>query len=99
MRVQVALSSLKLKAWPFPGRVALRERDPFGGAELHVLDHWTYLGSARCEEELAALAAQRRPAAFDPHVYRILVRYFANHPKLDWHDLRGLDADPLNCRE
>ena len=26
-RLQLALSSLKLKAWPFPGRVALRERD------------------------------------------------------------------------
>ena len=52
VRVQMALSSLKLKAWPFPGRVALRERDAMGGVDLHVLDHWTYLGSARCEEEL-----------------------------------------------
>jgi len=89
VRAQMALSPLKLKAWPFPGRVALRERDSFGGAELHVLDHWTYLGTARCEEELAALAATEAPAAFEPHVYRILLRYFANHPKLDWHDLRG----------
>jgi hypothetical protein len=37
MRVQLALSSLKLKAWPFPGRIALRERDSCGGADLHVL--------------------------------------------------------------
>ena len=26
MRLQLALSSLKLKSWPFPGRIALRER-------------------------------------------------------------------------
>jgi DNA polymerase III subunit epsilon len=89
-RVQMALSSLKLKAWPFPGRVALRERDSLsGGDELHVVDHWTYLGCARSEEELAALAATAAPAAFDAHVYRILVRYFASHPKLEWHELRN----------
>jgi hypothetical protein len=67
--------------------VALRERDAMGGADLHVLDRWTYLGSARSEEELDALAARDAPAAFDAHVYRVLVRYLASHPKLDWHDL------------
>lgn len=87
VRVQMALASLKLKAWPFRGRVALRERGALGGADFHVLDHWTYLGTARSEEELAALAEPRAPAAFDAQVYRILVRYFAAHPKLDWHDL------------
>jgi uroporphyrinogen-III synthase len=33
--------------------------------EFHVLEHWAYLGSARCEEELAALCAAA-PAAPDP---------------------------------
>jgi len=89
VRVQMALAALKLKAWPFPGRVALRERDAMGGADLHVLDRWTYLGSARSEEELQALAARDAPAAFDAHVYRVLARYFASHPKLDWHDLEA----------
>ena len=63
-RLQLALSSLKLKAWPFPGRIALRERDGRGGApgfargtELHVLDHWTYLGTARTDEQLAEVCA------------------------------------------
>src|SRR6202040_513843 len=43
MRLQLALSSLKLKAWPFPGRVALRERHPWRSApearrtDLHVV--------------------------------------------------------------
>ena len=95
-RLQLALSSLKLKAWPFAGRIALRERDRRGGApefargtELHVLDHWSYLGTARSDEELAALGTQDAPCAFDVDIYRILVRYFSNHPKLDWFDLRN----------
>jgi DNA polymerase-3 subunit epsilon len=96
MRVQLALSKLKIKSWPFAGRVALRERGAGGatpdgtrGGEFHVLDHWMYLGSARSDEELAALSSRRAYAAFDVDVYKILLRYFSNHPKLDWHDLRA----------
>jgi DNA polymerase III subunit epsilon len=77
--------------------VALRERDPRGwmpehmqGTDLHVVDHWTYLGTARTEEELAELVSVESGAAFDVDVYRILVRYFAKHPKLDWLDLREI---------
>jgi DNA polymerase III subunit epsilon len=95
MRAQLALSALKIKSWPFPGRIALRERHlsrfateaAFDG-EYHVLDHWTYLGTARSTEDLAALAWRRVDSAFDVDVYKILLRYFSNHPKLEWHDLR-----------
>jgi DNA polymerase III subunit epsilon len=95
MRLQMALSGLKVKSWPFPGRIALRERglrgfsaDGSRGEEFHVLDHWMYLGSARSEEDLDALRNRRTYAAFDVDVYKILQRYFANHAKLDWHELR-----------
>jgi DNA polymerase III subunit epsilon len=95
MRLKLALSALKIKSWPFPGRIALRERatgafmpDGTRGGEFHVLDRWMYLGSARSEEDLAALSAQRGYPAFDVDVYKILQRYFSNHPNLEWHDLR-----------
>jgi DNA polymerase III subunit epsilon len=87
MRLQIALSSLKLKAWPFPGRIALRERH-LGRADLHVVDHWTYLGTARTQEEIDVLGARPSDAEFDVDVYRILVRYFAKNPALDWINLR-----------
>ena len=92
VRVQTALSSLKLKAWPFPGRVALRECNRLGDTELHVIDHWAYLGTARSAEELAELATRESHVPFDPAMYRILVRYFTNHPKPDWRDLTRPDA-------
>ena len=79
VRVQMALSSLKFKSWPFPGRVALIERGPMGAVDSHVLDRWTYLGTARCEDELASLTRSAAPAVFDAQVYRILVRYLKNH--------------------
>ena len=84
VRLRLALSSLKLKPWPFPGRVALAD----GRSECHVVDHWTYLGTARSDDELVELRG--KPAAgFDVDVYRILVRYFAKNPRVVWHDLRN----------
>jgi len=91
MRVRMALSALKIKRWPFAGRIALRERSR-DVEELHVLDQWAYVGSARSEEELVQLGAgdrvTRAAPAFDADVYRILVRYFSKHSKLDWHPVR-----------
>jgi len=89
VRLRMALVSLKLKAWPFPGRVALRERSGFGAEVLHVLDRWRYIGSAYSEEELASLARRAGPKDFDPQLYKTLVRYFVKHPKLDWQDLEA----------
>jgi DNA polymerase-3 subunit epsilon len=88
MRLHMAVSALKLKTWPFPGRIALKE----GHSEYHVLDHWAYLGTARSEEELAELAGVATEGAFDAEVYRILVRHLAKNPKVDWHDMRTESA-------
>jgi DNA polymerase-3 subunit epsilon len=84
IRTQMALARLKLKAWPFPGRIAVRERG-HDFDELHVLDHWGYVGSARSEEELANLHPV--PCSFDADVYKVLVRYFSNHARIDWREL------------
>jgi DNA polymerase-3 subunit epsilon len=92
MRLQLALSSLKLKAWPFPGRIALRERGVERGVDLHVLEAWSYLGTAHDDEELSALAAAPARPCFDPDVYRILVRFLADRRHVDWHDLRAAAA-------
>ena len=88
MRVQLALSSLKLKSWPFPGRIALRETNWRGEVDLHVCENWAYLGTARDEEELEALRGRSAPPQFDADVYRILVRYFAARHRPDWIELR-----------
>lgn len=85
MRLHLALSGLKLQAWPFPGRIALQE----GRSEHHVLDHWVYLGTARSQEELAELADKQAHAAFDVDVYRILVRYLKKTARIDWHPLEN----------
>lgn len=70
-----ALSRLKLKAWPWPGRIAVREQSADGErVELHVIDNWCYLGSADDHDQLD-LFTGGVPDGFDLDSYKILVRH------------------------
>jgi DNA polymerase-3 subunit epsilon len=71
LRLMEALCELKLQTWPFKGRIGVRETSA-DGADLHVLDHWCYLGTVRSEQDLDTLPA--RPA-FDLDTYKILKRF------------------------
>jgi len=93
-RLLQAVAALKLKAWPFPGRIALREAGGMGACDLHVLEDWTYLGTARSEDEVRGLREAPSPPRFDPDVYRILARHFAGKGDLDWIDLRSPAGRP-----
>ncbi|MBM3390831.1 MAG: DNA polymerase III subunit epsilon [Betaproteobacteria bacterium] len=78
LRLKAALAVLKLRAWPFPGRIAIREhgeRDEAGGrCEWHLFEQWCHLGTAKSEAELHEAAQARTDAAFDLDTYRILRR-------------------------
>ncbi len=76
-RLALALHRLHLKAWPFPGRVGVRETDPWSGrSELHVFDHWCYLGTVRSDWELLDSRDLRGELVFDLDTYKILTCYF-----------------------
>jgi DNA polymerase III subunit epsilon len=68
LRLIQALAGLHLKTWPFAGAACIKE-----GEEVHVIDGWCYLGSARSEDELWPLLEQSRPP-FDRDTYRILAK-------------------------
>lgn len=67
-RLMAALGRHRLAAWPFAGPAWIREGD-----EVHLIDHWRPLGTARNEAELHALLETRAPA-FDRDAYRILLK-------------------------
>jgi DNA polymerase-3 subunit epsilon len=80
LRLKAALAVLKLRAWPFPGRIAIRERDEAGGrCEWHLFEHWCHLGTAKSEADLFEAAQARTDAAFDLDTYRILRRELEKH--------------------
>jgi len=74
-RLQLALASLRLKPWPFPGAIGIREPGPAGAPDvLHVIDRWQHLGTARDPGEVDGLIGALRLDAFDADSYRILGR-------------------------
>ena len=69
----MALARHKIADWPFPGPVALVERDEFGMREdFHVVDRWRHLGTVQSEHELHELLESPPERPFDPEIYRIL---------------------------
>lgn len=74
-RLEQALSALKIEPWPYPCAAILAERSADGRNGLHVLDNWTYLGTAWSEKEARQLQQQGPPhPRFDPDTYRIASR-------------------------
>jgi DNA polymerase-3 subunit epsilon len=80
-RLATALAPWRLADWPFDGPVAIVEADTARGIEeAHVVDRWRHLGTARDEDEAFALARTRRLPDFDPDIYKLLRKWFAEHP-------------------
>ena len=69
MRLMAALTSLKLVSWPFTGPALIRE-----GEEVHLIEGWRYLGTAKSDEDLHALRDGPRPP-FDRDAYKLLAKY------------------------
>jgi DNA polymerase-3 subunit epsilon len=82
LRLGAALAQLRMRPWPFKGRVGVLEQGAARG-EIIVLDRWCYLGTVRSEAELGELDGQRPPAVFDLDTYKILTRFFAR-PRGDY---------------
>ena len=59
-RLMAALAKLKVKEWPYAGPVGLVEKDDFSSTtDLHVVDHWAYLGTAQREEQVWEILQQQ----------------------------------------
>lgn len=73
-RLEAALANLHVKVWPWSGPVGLIEGDG-DRTDIHVVNNWCYLGTARSEDALWSLLEQSptRPA-FDLDTYKILNR-------------------------
>lgn len=74
-RIRLALAGLRLKPWPYRGRILVAERDWRGQEDLHLLSNWRYL--ATVHEPEAADGIDPDAVAFDADIYRILKRFFA----------------------
>lgn len=92
LRLRMAMEQLKLKAWPYSAAVALREGD-----DLHIVDHWCYLGTAKNVADVNALLIQGRPV-FDRDIYQVLSKAFKNkYPVIDLTG-NGINSPVALCK-
>jgi excinuclease Cho len=70
-RLREALSALKIRSWPYPGRIAIAE-EANGVTDYHVINHWFYLGTVQTLE--AAKAFDMAVPHFDRDSYKILCK-------------------------
>jgi excinuclease Cho len=74
-RLFTSLLALRVECWPYPGAVGLVERDD-ELTQIHVVNHWCYLGSAPSAEAARQLSQMSSPVfeGFDADSYKILCR-------------------------
>lgn len=74
LRLTEALTRLKLNSWPHSGPIGIPEKHD-AREEVHVVDRWSYLGTARDESEIAEILANGANAVFDLDTYKILAKH------------------------
>lgn len=81
LRAKQALHSLKLKSWPFKGKIAIKEFNAKNQKlELHVFDQWRFLHTVKNEIDMYDLKESKQILAFDLDTYHLLSRYISkNH--------------------
>ena len=74
LRLMEALAKLKLLAWPYHGPIGIKES--YGlREEIHLVDHWCFLGTARNEAEVSQILEDAPQAVFDLDSYKILKQH------------------------
>ena len=77
-RVAAALAGLKTAAWPWRGPIGIIEEDrEREAAEVHVVDNWCLLGTAKSEDGVGELLEGTPRPRFDLDHYKILARHLA----------------------
>jgi DNA polymerase-3 subunit epsilon len=77
-RAAAALAGLKTAAWPWRGPIGIVEEDrELESADVHVVDNWCLLGTAKSENDVADLMEGTRRPRFDLDQYRILARHLS----------------------
>lgn len=82
----MALQKLKVSIWPYPAAIGIKEGD-----DIHVFDHWCYLGSAINESEVEELLRDGAPE-FDLDIYKLIKKALQSTPTTDIVDLQHYQA-------
>lgn len=80
LRLQQALSAHKLKAWPYQGKLAIREVcELTGRTAIHIFDQWCHLTTVDNGNDYAEALSSKSIFAFDHDTYKLLLKAINNN--------------------
>lgn len=75
LKLQQALTSHRLKSWPYASKIGIREHnEATGKTDIHVFDQWCHLGSVSDIAELEEMRQSNTVFAFDHDTYKLLLK-------------------------
>lgn len=76
LRLQQAMMAHRLKSWPYPGKIGIREfHEENEKTEIHIFDQWCHIATIDEAADLdTALASNPSTLAFDLDTYKILLK-------------------------
>ena len=79
LKLKHSLASYKLKAWPYAGKVGIKELNlETNKSELHVFDQWCYLETIDSDADLAETIHSKYRLQFDLDIYRLIGKALSN---------------------
>ncbi|MGJ8581331.1 MAG: exonuclease domain-containing protein [Psychromonas sp.] len=82
LRMQQALTPIKIKGWPYQGAIGIKEyNDKSDISCIHIISHWLYLGHVTNESELADFDFET-PTKLDIDFYKICISQLQKNHKL-----------------
>ncbi len=75
LRVLQALSTQKLKAWPYQGKIGIREQCTLTGrTDIHLFDQWCHIATVHDEADFEEALNSKTIFAFDHDTYKLLLK-------------------------
>lgn len=72
LRLRQALVSYKLKAWPYEGRIGIKELNlETQKTDVHIFEHWCHLDTVSSDVDMGEVLQTRYTLAFDLDIYRL----------------------------
>ena len=83
LRVKQALVGLRLKSWPYAGKIGIREQSHKGRfTQVHVFDQWCHLGTVEDEVQLDEAMQTRSDYSFDLDTYKLINKALKKAPNI-----------------
>lgn len=75
LRLLQALSALRLKAWPYQGKIGIREQCTLTGkTDIHLFDQWCHIATVHDESDYDDALNSKMIFAFDHDTYKLLLK-------------------------